>query len=208
MVTFAPLTGEVLDETSLQNIQARADAPRNFRNILFTNKFDQMLLISLSSASGCLHVLDGSQVETAGLEDKLTLQAASYSLISQVMPERDPPQMPQFFGQEPVHNWCYDYQRASLARQQHNWSEVARLGDKALAAGYAPQDMSEWLPFIEGYWNIGRDKDALYLSNLIRADESAWKAICSNLSASHTPSGGYSDESIFQRMLVGLCNPE
>lgn len=201
------LTGEVLDEASLQDIQSRVDAPRNFRNILFTNKFDQMLLISMPSTGSCLHVMDGRQVETSGLEDALTLEAAPYSVISQVMVEKDPVTMPPLFGPEPERGWCYDYQKASLARQQGDWVEVARLADDASSRGLAPADPSEWLPFLEGYWNVGRPADALRLTELIRADAAAWQTICTNLQESHVPAGGYSQDAIYQQMLDALCSP-
>lgn len=200
------LTGEVLDQVSLQNIQSRADAPRNFRNILFTNKFDQMLLISLPSLQSCLHVLDGQQVETSGQEDALTLQPAPYSVISQVMVDKDPVNMPPLFGREPAHGWCYDYQKASLARQQGDWEEVARLGDEAQAKGYSPKDLSEWLPFIEGYLNVGRFEDALKLSQQVKSNETARQTICQNLLASRSPAGGFSNDTVFRSLVGNLCS--
>jgi hypothetical protein len=65
---------------------------------------------------------------------------------------KDTPAMPKdLFGKEPLHTWCYFYEKAELARQAGDWLQVAKLGDKAIGQGYAPSDPYEWLPFIEAY---------------------------------------------------------
>jgi len=201
------LTGEVLDEVSLREIQAQSGTPRNFRNILFTNKFNQMLLLSMPSLDTCLHVVDGNQIESAGGEDMLTLQAAPYSLIGQVMTNKAPVTPPTLFGSEPVHGWCYYYQKASLARQQLDWNEVVRLGDESSQLGLAPDDLSEWLPFIEGYKNLGQAAQVEKLIGLIRADVDAHSAICLNLQANRSTPGSYSDAETFASLVAALCAP-
>lgn len=201
------ITAEVLDTQILPRIQSGQSFDRFYRNVAFINEFDKTLLVALPTLNSCLHVFDGNQVESAGGEDLITLQSAPFSSITQIEVDKNPPQQPDFLGREPEHGWCYDYQKASLARQQGDWQEVTRLADEALAEGLAPVDLSEWLPFIEGYWNVGREADALKLTDLIRADEPAQQSICANLAASRNPNGGYSDESIFQKMLSELCEP-
>ena len=68
--------------------------------------------------------------------------------------------LPEIFGSEPEHDWCYTYQKASLAKQVGDWETVVELGDEAEAQGIAPDSTEanspqEWLPFIEGYARTG-----------------------------------------------------
>jgi hypothetical protein len=72
--------------------------------------------------------------------------------------------LPDLFGAEPIHNWCYYYEKADLARQTGDWSRVASLGDKAFAIPYYPDDQSEYLPFIEAYARTKRWDDAQKLT--------------------------------------------
>jgi len=55
----------------------------------------------------------------------------------------------------PEKQWCYYYQRASLARQYGDWEQVAALGDIAFTLEDSPNLAAERVPFIEGYANIG-----------------------------------------------------
>lgn len=61
---------------------------------------------------------------------------------------------PTIFGPEPPHEWCYYFQKASLARQFGEWETVSMLGDEALSLGFRPRDPYEWMPFLEGYIHI------------------------------------------------------
>ena len=58
---------------------------------------------------------------------------------------------PAIFGTEPAHTWCYNFQKADLARQSGDWNEVIRLWEQALAAGYGPKHTREYMPFIEAF---------------------------------------------------------
>jgi hypothetical protein len=65
------------------------------------------------------------------------------------------------FGKEPPHDWCYYFQKAGLARQFKDWSQISRLGDEAHKLGFGPNNPQEWLPFIDGYARAGRWQDAV-----------------------------------------------
>ena len=64
------------------------------------------------------------------------------------------------FGPEPAHTWCYYFEKADYARQTGDWEGVARIGDEATAAFFQPNDLSEYLPFIEAYARLGRQNEA------------------------------------------------
>lgn len=64
--------------------------------------------------------------------------------------------LPSIFGLEPTHTWCYYFEKADLARQAEDWTQVAEIGDQAFSIPYYPDDVSEYLPFVEAYARTGR----------------------------------------------------
>jgi len=92
--------------------------------------------------------------------------ALPLSNMGQILPKSDSPARPPevIFGSEPPHHWCYYFEQADLARSQRNWFEVARLGDKAFSVPYYPNNLAEYLPFIEAYARVGRVKEARKLT--------------------------------------------
>lgn len=68
--------------------------------------------------------------------------------------------LPSVFGAEPPHTWCYYFEKADLARQSNDWTQVAKIGDQAFAIPYYPDDLTEYLPFVEAYARTGRWEDA------------------------------------------------
>jgi len=59
--------------------------------------------------------------------------------------------MPNVYGPEPAHGWCYYFEQADLARQMKDWSSVIKLGDQAFKLNDYPNDPVERFVFIEGY---------------------------------------------------------
>jgi hypothetical protein len=94
----------------------------------------------------------------------------------------NPAQPPrQFFGTEPEPNWCYYFQKADLARQQKNWVEVARLGDLALALKVQPdrENNAEFLPYIQGYAQVGEwDKAVQLTKQVLEAEPKIADMLC------------------------------
>ena len=72
--------------------------------------------------------------------------------------------MPDIYGPEPVHGWCYYFQKADLARQLGDWEEVAALGDRAFELDDHPNNPVERFVFIEGYAHAGKWDRAVRLS--------------------------------------------
>lgn len=73
--------------------------------------------------------------------------------------------MPQVYYPEPVHGWCYYFEKAELARQFGDWAEVVKLGDAAFKLeGDSPNEAMERFVFIEGYAHAGDWERAVELS--------------------------------------------
>ena len=92
----------------------------------------------------------------------LARRARHFSNVNQIVMNPSTHARPpaRIFGAEPPRCWCYYFEKADLARQMLDWQQVAQLGDEARQLGFRPSDSSEWLPFIEGYVQVGRYQDA------------------------------------------------
>ncbi|HUH99292.1 MAG TPA: hypothetical protein VLZ89_18175 [Anaerolineales bacterium] len=164
-----PLTaGSVLDRT---------------RDVVSFHGSTNAALVVQFTPPSCLHILDplydsnlplaplaganykalaGAGLPMLGRRDEQALPLSNPSLIHSS--NAAPAALSELFGPEPLHNWCYFYEKADLARQAGDWSQVARLGDQAFAASYRPDDLSEYLPFIEAYARLRRWDDAKQLT--------------------------------------------
>jgi hypothetical protein len=87
-------------------------------------------------------------------------KALTLSNLEQVIPNAKKNTLPEILGAEPAHAWCYYFEKADLARQADDWAQVAEIGDQVFGIPYYPDDVSEFLPFVEAYARTGRWEDA------------------------------------------------
>ncbi len=173
------LTAEVLNADTVPWVLKGESMYRAWRNVEYTRNFKNVLVASMPSASSCLHVLDGDNLALSSREDPLIWQVAGASRIEQISTEGETKTPPAIiFGPIPRVDWCTYYQQASLARQKGDWKQVASLGDEAAQKGFQPKDVSEWVPFIEGYARVGRMDDARRLAELAKKDAMLVHSVC------------------------------
>jgi hypothetical protein len=155
------ISAEVLNQDTAINILRGEVLSRHMRDFSLRRDFTKLLLISLPSENSCIHVIDGTLPIYSEYESLLIRRVGAYSMIKRITPEGKPPVPPvAIFGTEPAHDWCFYYQKASLARQIGNWNEVGRLYDETVAKNLEAGDKSEVFPFLEGLVNLGRYDDA------------------------------------------------
>lgn len=113
----------------------------------------------------CLRLLDPEidAVNRLIPDDTFLRDAALLSSTAPILSETTS-RLPQVYGPEPAHGWCYFFQKADLARQMGDWDEVAALGEQALASGDYPNDPLERFVFIEGYAHQSDWEKAVELS--------------------------------------------
>ena len=136
-----------------------------FRTSAFHGSTDAVVVIYFP-AQGCLKVFDpeySNRKVFASVPYELT-DAIPLSDPSRILTQAAAPSLPSYFGSAPQNSWCYFYEKAELARQQGDWSTVARLGKQAFKLGFTPEEPYEWLPFIEGYARAGDLDEAGKLS--------------------------------------------
>ena len=143
----------------------RRGSIHTFRN------YSNILVITQSTPFSCVHVIDGKQTELSSDEDERVILMAPYSQIQDVLPGtqfKTPPQFP--FGSEPVQGWCYFYEKASYARQVGDWQTVLNLGGQADKLRLKPQDLIEWMPFLQAYAHFGNQAQLTQLARSINSD--------------------------------------
>ncbi len=107
------------------------------------------------NSSSCLRVLNPELDPGNTTLPELMRQAARISTPDRIIPTESPTLPENIFGNELEHGWCYFYEKADLAAQEHNWERVEELGTQAFALGDTPSDPAERFPFIEGYAHRG-----------------------------------------------------
>ncbi|TLN28748.1 hypothetical protein FDZ74_00015 [bacterium] len=174
-----PIHAEVLNKDTLSWVQSQDVVDLWWRTGIRTNNFHNLLVASMPTLDGCVHWIDGSDVEITNADDLLIREAAPYSDIDRIQTGAASVVPPQnIFGTEPEHGWCYYYQKAELARQEKDWAEVEQLFSEASAAGLEPGEAIEWLPFYEARYALGMSGEAEALAERIRADQTGWQLYC------------------------------
>ncbi|MFT3892519.1 MAG: hypothetical protein QM730_12860 [Anaerolineales bacterium] len=114
----------------------------------------------------CLRLLDPVLDEDSRFisEESLMREAAALSNAERIIAEQQAI-MPAVYGPEPMHGWCYYFEKADLARQFKDWETLTRLGDEAFALNDYPNNPLERFVFIEGYAHAGKWDRAIELSN-------------------------------------------
>jgi hypothetical protein len=155
---------EVLNSDTAYSILKKEVKNNHVRDIRLHRDFNNLLLISYPSSASCFQVIDGTLPVYSGSESLLLRQVGAYSHADRIIPSGNSPIPPaSIFGAEPVHGWCYYYQKASLARQAGDWEEIGRLYDEVRELNLETDDKSEVIPFFEGLVNLGRYEDATAL---------------------------------------------
>jgi hypothetical protein len=152
--------------TNRENLSLKLDTPVNsdFLAGTFSGNTSQAVVFYYSPPR-CLRLLDPEiDAENRLIPDDSFLRDAA--LLSSAVPilNESTARMPQIYGPEPVHGWCYYFQKADLARQLGDWKTVTHLGDEAFGLGDYPNDPVERFVFIEAYAHAGDWERAVELS--------------------------------------------
>ena len=149
----------------------------NQRGLLFRTTTSNTLALTYQPPA-CLRILDPAQdAALPDLPEKIR-RVLPMTSLDQVRFSQSPARPPSQIGAEPEHGWCYYFEKADLARQQGDWSQVVVLGDQASQAGLHPADASEWLPFIEGYARAGKMEQARALNQAASQQANLKPALC------------------------------
>ena len=179
------IQAEVLNSDTAYNILKREVKNNKVRDIRLHRDFNNLLLVSMSPVSSCLHVIDGTLPVYSENETLLLRQVGEYSHIDRILRDGTSPIPPgALFEGEPARGWCYYYQKASLARQTGNWEEIGKIYDQVRKLGLETDDKSELIPFLEGLVNLGRLEEARSLfREEIKGNAKMRLPLCDSLSS-------------------------
>lgn len=119
-----------------------------FRNIQFQGSTSQVVPIAYNPGDRCLRILDPLYITDPNLSDE---NAGLFELYnpSTIQPElRSVSELPGWLGREPVHTWCYYYQKADFARQNQDWQAAIDWTRQAFSKGHFPKAGAELMPII------------------------------------------------------------
>ena len=145
-----------------------------------TNYKNQLIMVQPSQNS-CVHVLDPRWPDLSIYDEPFIHAAYQNSKIDNIITDAEFHKLPAYaFAADLPHEWCYYYQKADFARQQGDWSEVARLGDEAQKLEFHPNDQVEWMPFVQAYAFLGDKKQVKGMSTRINTESFYKQLACRN----------------------------
>jgi hypothetical protein len=169
--------------------------------VMVNRDYNNVIVTSMPARTSCLHVYDGSLPNISAIEPPDIVLIVPFSNIDAIRTDLMPPISPtQIMGAEPIHDWCYYYQKINLSLQMRHWADAAQLSDAALQADLRPEDPAEWMPVLEAYANNGEDVKAKQVSKYIN-DNYTRMYLCQQLKNITKWSAGYRSEVI----LSNLC---
>lgn len=198
---------------SLPNLQANIPIQQAYRATEFTGNTNQALGVYFIPP-GCVRVLD-PQVDHWLPARLVPIDSiVPYSDISRIDPTAKPGATPplSLFAPEPTHDWCYDFEKADLARQQGDWKQVVRIANRALnpEPRLYEADAPELVPFILGYAHTGQWSKAVALTKEARQINIQMRnMLCYNWQQieQHTPKDAQQQAAIAAVYKQLRCNP-
>jgi len=144
--------------------QPNMDINYRIRHLEFTGNTSDSVGVLHQTGDSCLRVLD-----TVYLFDPLFLEEQEMlipvSNLSRIIPDPAPvPPDIDIFGREPVHTWCYFFEKADLARQSSDWNGIIAIYKQSQQLGFSPKYGAEYIPFIEAYAQTGNWQKAYSLT--------------------------------------------
>lgn len=151
-----PVSAIMPTDENIENIltgkHGRTERYRTFETVI---RYDNILVLTQPNPSACVRVVDGENFIPSELDSEAIRQISRFSKIENIrlIEGHSPPAYA--FGEEPLHGWCYYFEKAGLAIQEADWQSAAQFGDEAFALGLSPSDPVEWYPFIQAYAMTG-----------------------------------------------------
>ncbi|MFC1878741.1 hypothetical protein ACFLZW_02395 [Chloroflexota bacterium] len=177
--TYAPDNKSLEMSYILADIEARLGADlvpdlepgtpvlEEYRATSFSGSTSQALLLFYDPPR-CLKVMDPVYDLNLPYKPLYVRQALPLARPDLIQKEISSPAHPpeHIFGAEPVHNWCYYFEKTELAVQFGDWQLAVQLADQAMQIdkSFNRKTAPELLPFIKAYAFSGQWEQAVALS--------------------------------------------
>jgi len=177
-----PINALVMNTDNLNSILAGRGQDEHMRRGNFTSaEFGDVLVISQASESSCVRVINGRLTEYSEFESSSIRVVGGVSDLSLINLDSNFANMiPEIFGAEPEHGWCYYYQKADLARQIEDWQAVVDFYDQALKEGFYPSDRSEWMTLLQAHVMLGNVEEIKPIGKRLMGGKFLRQNACNN----------------------------
>jgi hypothetical protein len=155
-----------------------------------TVDYGRALILVQSAANSCVRVMD-PRWPTYSASDDPSLQLVASTSHPETIEISDSRAVlsKTVFGPEPPRDWCFYFEKASLASQGGDWQQVADLQDAVDRLGLHPNDQIEWMPFLQAEAYLGHLQMVKGIASRINTEKLYKQEACRNLSA--MPDAGY-----------------
>jgi hypothetical protein len=197
------LPGQVMFDDIWMDLLARTQEKRLVRGTFtIPRDYGKVIVLSQSSPNTCLHVLDGRRFDQAVVEARPDVRfIAKYSDVGLIDPTSEGVvPLAEVFGSEPPQTWCYFYQKMDLARQKGNWQQVANLAQKAKSAEVGPATVTEWMPLLEAYVELGYIEKAKKVAELVREDKYSFNKMCAQYESLKDQPAEYNRAAVYEAL--------
>ena len=198
---YSPIGAEVLNTGTIQDIILGKNKQRTIREIHLEKNYDKLIAVTKPSDNSCLRIIDGSNPIYSPNDWTKIPSIGSYSNLSQIIIDAEEPAIPFFLEKEQEHGWCYYYEKMELALQSDDAYRAAELADDALALGFKPRDIVEWIPVIEAYTETEQIQKAIELSGEIHSDEFFRYNACLYFKKKQK------EQNIYSKIIPFVCEP-
>jgi hypothetical protein len=164
--------------------------------------YGRVIVLSQSTPNACLHVLDGRRFDQAVTEARPDVRfIAKYSNVGLIIPNAEQViPLADVFGSEPPHTWCYFYQKMDLARQTGDWQAAVELGNEAESLGVGPAAVTEWMPLLEAYVELGDIENAKRIAQFIREDKYSFNKMCTQYESLKNQAADYDRVEVYEAL--------
>ena len=172
-------TEKRLGGAAMPSLEPNTEISLPIRRVSFQGSTSQALVIYMPQ-NGCLRVLDPARGDAFayGKQSRFLVEAIPLSDLSNIVVDHNQTAKLPFLT-EPEHTWCYYFAKAELARQQGDWNQVVDLIDEAISLGFEPEDLFEWLTYIEAQALTGNIQAAEKLSSdILEQDQGIQRGVC------------------------------
>lgn len=151
------LPAAILTDAAVLQVMTNGGTETQLRRGNYSERdFGNVLVMVQTSPNGCVRIINGAEPELSPGDHHRLFLVAPFSKLENVIPNGEPRSLPPFvFGEELPHGWCYYYQKADLARQLGEWDKIPALLNEAIELGYYPEDILEWMPFLQASAVLG-----------------------------------------------------
>lgn len=168
----------------LPELERNSQIEEYLRITPFRGTISQSLVVFFRPPGACLKIIDPVLDRDMPDKPRYFQSVYKFSRPELISPHAQPAAKPplEFFGPEPERDWCYYFEKAELARQFEDWSQIVELGDQAMKntrRSFNRRNVIELVPFIEGYAHAGRWDTAYQLTlQALEAWENADLLLC------------------------------